>query len=191
MGLEVGAGGRLWGRGGGKKIFLIMKGKCARQSFHGMLPSLPIRVAEPNSGVILWRCLSCVTQPLFILWAEFISSVVLPSLFVFLLWLSVSGLLYASPGLPPTNSPIKLPGVSHNGQAPPALQFLAWRLCPLLLLRCPWLAAPQWLMVYSTAKLNFSFPSLFPFLPSLLKAGLVNRGCFGSSGEQSSLAATL
>lgn len=33
-------------------------------------------------------------------------------------------------------------------------------------LRCPCrLAAPQWLMVYSTAKLNFSFPSLFPLLP--------------------------
>lgn len=51
-------------RGEGK-TFLIRKGKCATQSFHRMLPSLPIRMAETNSGVIIWNCLSSVTQPLF------------------------------------------------------------------------------------------------------------------------------
>lgn len=48
-------------------------------------------------------------------------------------------------------------------------------------LRCPCrLAAPQWLMVYSTAEFLFSLSS-----PS------VNRCHFGSSGEQSSFAANL
>lgn len=68
---------------------------------------------------------------------------------------------------PPTNQLSKFPGVSHNGQAPPVLHFSHDIFVPLFL-RCPCpspAAAPQWLMVYSTAKLNFSFPSLFPLSP--------------------------
>lgn len=96
---------------------------------------------------------------------------------------------------PPTNQLSRFPGVSHNGQAPPVLHFLHDIFVPLFLLcPCPSPAADSQLlnglMVYSTAKLNFSFPS-FSIFPSFWKQRLVNRCHSGSSGEQSSLAANL
>lgn len=109
-------------------------------------------------------------------------------------WTSSPVSAHTSFGLPPARSPIKFLSALHSASPPTPPCFPAdvripssLRCSPGLLPQPRWLPAPQCLMVYSTVKLHFSFPSLsfFPspfllFPPLLLNQRPVNRSHFGS-----------